>query len=94
MEVGLGESRIAKTLRHGFGSRCHTAHGIGGVDFDQFLENIVRQLAHSVIHLRPRRRHEKPESQEKRKARKKPFAGVQWVSSNYRIRKVCGFRKP
>src|SRR5580658_2640573 len=79
-KVGLGESRITKALRHRLGSRRHAAHGIGGVNLDQLLEDVVREFAGGVVDLRLRRGNEKRDAQEKRTEQSKPFAAVQWVS--------------
>jgi hypothetical protein len=41
MEIALGKPGIAEALRHGLGRRGDVADRIGGVDFDQLLEEVV-----------------------------------------------------
>jgi len=51
VNVALGKSGIAETLCHGFGGRAHVSDRIRGVDFDQLLKDVVRELPGLVIDL-------------------------------------------
>ncbi len=53
--VRLGKSRIEQTLRHGLSGHGGAAHRIGGVDFDELFEDVVRVLARNRVELRIRR---------------------------------------
>src|SRR5260370_19079089 len=77
VNVGLGESCIAKALRHSLGSRSHAARGVGGIDLDQLLEDVVRDLPGGVVDLCLRRGREKQEAQGNRSEENQPFDAVQ-----------------
>ena len=51
VDIALGKSSIAKTLCHGIGSGAHIPHRICGVDFDQLLEDVVRELLGRIVKL-------------------------------------------
>ena len=51
LDIALGKSSIAKTLCHGIGSGAHIPHRICGVDFDQLLEDVVRELLGRIVKL-------------------------------------------
>jgi hypothetical protein len=51
LEVTIRETGIAKTLCHGFCCSTHVANRIGGVDFDQLLKDVVRELLGRIIKL-------------------------------------------
>ena len=40
-DIFFGKPGVQQTLRHGFCGNCRIAHGIGGVDFDELLEDIA-----------------------------------------------------
>jgi hypothetical protein len=47
--IAGGEAGGAKSLRHGLRRRRDVAHGIGGVDLDQLLEDVVCQLIRGCV---------------------------------------------
>jgi hypothetical protein len=51
-DVALGVASVAQAFGHGFGRDGGIADGIGGVDFDELFENVVRELICSIIRLR------------------------------------------
>ena len=53
--VARGKSGVAQALRHGFGGGGRAANRIGGVDFDELLEYVARELLRRVIGLRAER---------------------------------------
>jgi hypothetical protein len=77
LHVGLGESSVAKTLRHRFGCCGYVSNRIGGIDLDQLLENVVREFSGGVVDLSLRGGREKYEAEEKRNEQKRPLATVQ-----------------
>ena len=51
VEVAVGESGVAEALRHGLGGGGDVADRICGVDFDELLEDVVRELPGLVVDL-------------------------------------------
>jgi hypothetical protein len=49
MNVAVGESRVAKALRHSFRRGGNAADRIGSIDFDQLLENVEREFARRFV---------------------------------------------
>src|ERR1700760_1939289 len=78
--VGIGETGIAKSLCHRFGRRANVSDRVRGLDFDQFLKDIVCQFPGRIIDLRLRswcKRYEKKEPREENCG----FASVQMAVS-------------
>src|SRR5207302_8465610 len=44
LDIPRLEAPVAQTLGHRFGGGGHVANGVGGVDLNELLENVVRQL--------------------------------------------------
>jgi hypothetical protein len=55
LDIACGEPSNAKTIGHRFGCHCRAANGIGRIDFDELLENVVRELSRRAINLRTKR---------------------------------------
>ena len=51
LDVTGGEPGVAETLRHRLGGGGHIADRIGGIDFDQLLEDVVGKLPGRIIEL-------------------------------------------
>jgi hypothetical protein len=51
VQVWRRKSRIEEAFLHGFGRRRYAADGVGAVDLNQLLENIVRKLPGGSIDL-------------------------------------------
>ena len=65
VKVALDKSRIAETLSHGLGGDGYAAYGVGGIDLNQLLEDVVRELFCGIVNLRLRRPSENQEKQKK-----------------------------
>src|SRR5216683_6223106 len=52
LDIALGETSVAQTLGHRFGGGRHVANGVGGVDLDELLKDVVRQLIRLILTLR------------------------------------------
>src|SRR5260370_42417287 len=48
-DIALGETSVAQTPGHRFGSRCDVANGVGGVDLDELLGDVVGQLLRLIL---------------------------------------------
>jgi hypothetical protein len=52
LDIALGEACVTQTFGHGFRGGRHVANGIGGVDLNELLEDVVRQLLRLIRTLR------------------------------------------
>ena len=57
VDVRVRKSGFMETLRHRLGRGAHVTYRIGGVDFNQLLEDVVGELIRGVIKLGIRDRH-------------------------------------
>ena len=55
LHVARGKAGVEQALGHGFGRDGGAAHRIGGVDFDELLENVVGKLLYVACSLRAER---------------------------------------
>ena len=51
VEITVGKSGVAESLRHGFGGRTDIADRVGGIDFDELFEDVMRELPGLVVDL-------------------------------------------
>ena len=71
-DVGGGEARVPEALRRRFGGGGDVADGVGGVDFDQLLQDLVSERVGRLVGFRgggcggPRRRRRQSRDQERR----------------------------
>ena len=49
-DVGWGEAGVEEALAHGFSDCSGAPDGVGGVDLDELLEDIVGELARRRVH--------------------------------------------
>jgi hypothetical protein len=52
LHVGGREPCVKQTFRHSLGGGGYISNRVSGIDFDQFFENVVRQLLRGVVDLR------------------------------------------
>jgi hypothetical protein len=48
----MGKATVAEALRHSLSGGGHISYGVCGIDLDQLLENIVRELPGLIVQLR------------------------------------------
>src|SRR2546430_884718 len=51
LDIAFGEASVAQTFGHRFGGGCHVANGVGGIDLNELLENVMRQLLCLILTL-------------------------------------------
>ena len=55
LDVARGKTGVEQALGHRVGGNGGAANRIGGIDFNELLENVVRELLGAVVHLREQR---------------------------------------